>query len=45
MSTGSKVTDVIARHPKVAGALLAILLLLSQIGMVVANNASTNVGP
>ena len=45
MFKGSRLTDVILQHPKVAGALLAILLLLSQFGMAIGGNTLGSVGP
>jgi len=45
MSMGSKVTGAISQHPKVAGALLATLLLLSQFGMAIGGNTIGSVGP
>ena len=45
MSIGSKATGAISQHPKVAGALLTILLLLSQVGMAIGGNSVGSVGP
>jgi len=41
----TRMADYLAEHPKMAGALFTMLLLLSQAGSVMAGSGQTTVGP
>ncbi len=40
-----KMTEFLAQHPKLIGAVFAIMLALSNVGMAAANSHSTIIGP
>ncbi|MFC7175747.1 DUF7503 family protein [Halosegnis marinus] len=45
MSDASSVSEFVAQHPKMAGALFTMMLLLTQAGGVMAGNSNPIVGP
>lgn len=45
MSTKDSMTDYLASHPRMIGALFTLMLLLGQSGTALAGNGSSTVGP